>query len=89
MKAYKDKNGKIRLFRPDCNMERLNHSMTRLAMPDLNDDGFLECIKQLLRLDESWIPDEDGYSMYIRPTAIGTSPYLGNSLLMNKYMHKK
>lgn len=78
MKAYKDKQGKIRLFRPDKNMARMNYSMTRLAMPSIADnDGFLECIKELLRVDESWIPDLDGYSLYIRPTAIGTSPYLG------------
>jgi branched-chain amino acid aminotransferase len=32
---------------------------------------------QLVRVDESWVPDEHGYSLYIRPTAIGTSPFLG------------
>ena len=60
MKAYKDDKGRIRLFRPDCNMERLNHSMTRLAMPTFNGDGFIDCLKQLLRIDESWIPEEEG-----------------------------
>lgn len=39
--------------------------------------GFLECLKQLVLVDKEWIPDQDGYSLYIRPTAIGTSPYLG------------
>jgi branched-chain amino acid aminotransferase len=77
MKAYKDKKGTIRMFRPDRNMDRMDFSMQRLAMPRLDKAGFMECIKQLLRLDSSWIPSEDGYSMYIRPTAIGTSPYLG------------
>lgn len=77
MKAYKDANGGIRLFRPDCNMQRLNFSMGRLSMPGFNSDGYIECLKQLLRIDESWIPSEEGYSMYIRPTAIGTAPYLG------------
>ena len=33
MKAYKDPEGGVRLFRPDCNMERLNFSMNRCAMP--------------------------------------------------------
>jgi len=51
--------------------------MERLALPSLDMDGFLECIKQLVRLDESWVPNQEGYSMYIRPTAIGTSPFLG------------
>jgi branched-chain amino acid aminotransferase len=76
MKAYKDPDGKIRLFRPDMNLKRLNYSMSRMAMPTV-DEGFIECLKQLLRLDESWIPDKEGYSIYIRPTGIGTSAYLG------------
>ena len=78
MKAYKDSKGDIRLFRPDCNMARMNFSMERLAMPSIGDgSAFVECIKQLLRLDSDWVPNKDGYSIYLRPTAIGTSPFLG------------
>mmetsp|Transcript_20050 Transcript_20050/g.34107 ORF Transcript_20050/g.34107 Transcript_20050/m.34107 type:complete len:306 (+) Transcript_20050:166-1083(+) len=77
MKAYKDANGDIRLFRPEKNMARFNSSMERLAMPTLDQEGFLACLKALLRQDASWVPEGEGYSIYIRPTAIGTSPYLG------------
>jgi branched-chain amino acid aminotransferase len=77
MKAYKDKHGNVRLFRPDKNMTRFADSMERLALPPLDKEGFLECLKQLVLADSHWIPDQDGYSLYIRPTAIGTSPYLG------------
>lgn len=78
MKAYKDKNGKALLFRPEKNMERMNNSMTRLAMPAIDgNNGFLECIKALIKVDDSWIPNKEGYSLYIRPTAIGTSSILG------------
>lgn len=78
MKAYKDSNGDVRLFRPNKNIERMNHSMTRLSMPGISgNNGFLECLKTLIKLDESWIPQQEGYSLYIRPTAIGTSPFLG------------
>lgn len=77
MKAYKDAQGGVRLFRPMMNMERMDSSMKRLAMPPLDKAGFLECIKELVRTDSSWVPQEDGYSLYIRPTAIGTSPFLG------------
>jgi branched-chain amino acid aminotransferase len=79
MKAYKDTDGNIRMFRPDCNMERMNYSMKRLCLPGFDGEQFIECIKELLRIDESWIPDKDGYSMYIRPTAIGTQATLGVS----------
>ena len=39
--------------------------------------GFLECLKQVILADKGWIPNQEGYSLYIRPTAIATSPYLG------------
>ena len=77
MKAYKDKEGSIRLFRPDMNMKRMNFSMQRLSFPPLDENGFLECIKRLVQVDGDWIPDELGYSLYLRPTAIGTSSSLG------------
>ncbi|KAJ3413748.1 branched-chain-amino-acid aminotransferase [Chytridiales sp. JEL 0842] len=77
MKAYKDKNGKIRMFRPDMNMQRFLKSCKRLALPAFNPDELLESIKELLRVDERWIPSERGYSLYIRPTAIATQESLG------------
>ena len=52
-------------------------SFTSLSMPSLCGEQFLECIKQLLREDSDWVPAQEGYSIYIRPTAIGTSPFLG------------
>ena len=77
MKAFKDTQGRIRMFRPDMNMKRMDYSMQRLAMPPLDQYGLLECIKTLVRTDADWIPNEDGCSLYIRPLAIGTSPFLG------------
>ena len=65
------------MFRPDCNMQRLNDSMTRLFMPSFDGDAYLECIKELLRVEKEWIPKGEGYSLYLRPTAIGTHPYIG------------
>ncbi|KAJ3105572.1 hypothetical protein HDU97_007914 [Phlyctochytrium planicorne] len=77
MKAYKDKEGKIRLFRPDMNMARLLRSCKRLTLPAFDTEQFLECIKELLKVDQRWIPNERGYSLYIRPTAIATQESLG------------
>ena len=59
------------------NMARLNHSMQTVAMPNFNGDGLIECMKQLLKIDESWVPTEEGYSVYLRLTAIGTNANLG------------
>ncbi|RKP35190.1 aminotransferase [Dimargaris cristalligena] len=77
MKAYKDKQGCIRLFRPDMNMKRMNNSAPRVSLPTFDGAQYIECIKELLRVDQRWVPDEYGYSLYIRPTLIGTEECLG------------
>ncbi|KAI9223826.1 aminotransferase [Blastocladiella britannica] len=77
MKAYKDSNGKIRLFRPDMNMTRLARSCGRLSLPSFNKDELIECIKQFVKTESRWIPKEKGYSLYLRPTVIGTQASLG------------
>ncbi|ETW09927.1 branched-chain amino acid aminotransferase [Aphanomyces invadans] len=77
MKAYIDSKGKIRLFRPDLNMKRMNNSMERLFLPTFDSDELIECLKKLILLDKSWIPEGDGYSLYIRPTGVSTHPFIG------------
>jgi branched-chain amino acid aminotransferase len=77
MKAYKDSEGKIRLFRPDKNMERFNKSAARIALPNFNSTALIELIAQLVKLDSRFIPEERGYSLYLRPTMIGTQKTLG------------
>lgn len=81
MKAYKSVNNSndIRLFRPQLNMKRLSNSMNRLCMPgsDFDHQELIDCIAKLVRLDQDWIPTEEGYSLYIRPTVISTHSYLG------------
>lgn len=77
MKAYVDAHDRIRLFRPDMNMKRLNQSMQRLLLPTFDGDELLECLKALLRLEKDWIPTGEGYSLYIRPTGISTQASIG------------
>jgi branched-chain amino acid aminotransferase len=56
MKAYKDKNGNVRLFRPDKNMERLNRSVGRIALPTFDGAAVIDLLKQFCRLEERFIP---------------------------------
>ncbi|KZW02090.1 branched-chain amino acid aminotransferase II [Exidia glandulosa HHB12029] len=77
MKAYKNAEGKVTLFRPDMNMKRMITSASRIALPTFNGDALLDLIKQLIRLDAHWIPERPGYSLYIRPTLIGTQRAIG------------
>lgn len=77
MKAYKGEDGAVRLFRPDMNMKRMNRTAARIALPTFDDEQLIELIKRLVMTDERWIPSEPGYSLYIRPTLIGTQSALG------------
>ena len=72
MKAYKDENGDIFLFRPLDNFKRLNISAKRLAIPELPEDYFMEGLKTLLDVDKDWIPTTKGSSLYIRPFIFAT-----------------
>ncbi len=67
MKAYKDSDGGIWLFRPLDNHKRLNISAKRLAIPELPEAYFMEGLKALLQVDKEWIPKSEGSSLYIRP----------------------
>jgi branched-chain amino acid aminotransferase len=77
MKAYLTADGRILLFRPGKNLERLNLSNERLSIPALDEDLAMEAIKQLILTDRDWIPTEEGTSLYIRPFVIATQPTLG------------
>jgi branched-chain amino acid aminotransferase len=77
LKAYRNKDGKITVFRPDLNMARMNRSAQRLALPTFDGAALLDLIKQLIRLDRHWVPQEKGYSLYIRPVMIGTQNTIG------------
>ncbi|EDQ89710.1 uncharacterized protein MONBRDRAFT_37018 [Monosiga brevicollis MX1] len=77
MKAFRGDDDRIRLFRPNLNMDRLHRSSVRLALPDFDQDELLKCITELVIKDKDWIPAGRGYSLYLRPTHIGTAEYLG------------
>ncbi|WP_298472790.1 branched-chain amino acid aminotransferase [uncultured Maribacter sp.] len=67
MKAYKDKEDTIWLFRPLENQKRLNISAKRMAIPEIPEEYFMEGLKTLLKVDKEWIPQNEGSSLYIRP----------------------
>lgn len=56
-------------------MERFNDSMKRLCMGPIPGEEYLECIKELVRIDSSWVPDDPNCSLYIRPCCIGTEVF--------------
>lgn len=56
MKAYKDSQGRARLFRPDKNMQRLNSSAARISLPTFDEDAMIKLLTEYVRLESSWIP---------------------------------
>ena len=77
LKAYRGTGNAMYLFRPEENYKRFNRSATRLCMPEVDIDQVMEATKQLILLDQDWVPRTQGTSLYIRPTMIATEPHLG------------
>ncbi|MDF2655090.1 MAG: branched-chain amino acid aminotransferase [Bacillota bacterium] len=77
LKAYKTKEGKILLFRPDMNAKRTTSTNDRICIPALDEELFVEAIKAVVRVDADWVPEKEGTSLYIRPFIIATEPFLG------------
>lgn len=79
MKAYKDDQGKVWLFRPDQNFKRINKSAARLAMPEFPESYFFKGLEELLKIDNQWIKSGVGNSLYLRPFVIATEPAIAAS----------
>jgi branched-chain amino acid aminotransferase len=77
MKAFRQENGTVVLFRPEFNWERLVEGAERLCMVAPPKELFLAGIRALVDADQDWIPRQKGCSLYIRPTLIGTEAFLG------------
>lgn len=77
LKAHKDENGNVNIFRPYENLKRMNASAERLAMPQIPEEIFIDGLKQLLQLDKNWIPSGYDESLYIRPFMFASEETLG------------
>ena len=76
-KAFAQRDGGVKTFRPLANADRFNRSAIRLAMPTLPVDRFIEASDALIRMDQSWVPKNVGESLYLRPLMFATDTYLG------------
>ena len=70
MKAYKDENNGIWLFRPDQNFKRFNNSAKRMAMPEITEEIFIDGLKTILAIEKNWVKKGLGNTLYIRPFMI-------------------
>ena len=77
IKAYKNQKGEAFIFRPEDNFKRFNISAERMEMPKVPEEIFMEGMKQLIKVDEDWIPAEADHSLYIRPFMFSTNEVIG------------
>jgi branched-chain amino acid aminotransferase len=77
MKAYRQPDGSVALFRPTANAKRFANSAKRLALPEMPVELFMETVEALVKQDAGWVPSKVGESLYIRPFMIATEVGLG------------
>jgi branched-chain amino acid aminotransferase len=77
MKANRSTNGDILIFRPDMNAQRFRESCERMCMPIVPDEMFVELIRKMVEVDADWVPNREGYSLYIRPFMFATDEFVG------------
>jgi branched-chain amino acid aminotransferase len=77
LKAFRGVDGKVRLFRPQKHVERLNNSARHLCIPPLDPELALRSLVTLVGNEREWVPKAIGTSLYIRPTIIASEPFLG------------
>ena len=77
MKATKHVDGTPMLFRPEMHSDRINKSAKRMAMPAFPKEAFMEAVYQLVKLEQAWIPKEEGSALYLRPYMIAMDEFIG------------
>ncbi len=77
LKAFRGVDGKVRLFRPQKHVERLNNSAKHMCIPPLDPELALRSLVTLVGIERDWVPAAIGTSLYIRPTIIASEPFLG------------
>lgn len=77
LKAYRNVDGEVVVFRPEMNAKRFKESCERMCMAPLPEELFLEAVNELLKVDEKWVPNKQGYALYIRPFLFATDDFIG------------
>ncbi|UED86828.1 branched-chain amino acid aminotransferase [Streptomyces profundus] len=86
LKAYRQADGSVAVFRPEANAERFQRSARRMAMPELPVELFVEAIDVLVGQDSAWVPASGEQSLYLRPFMIASEVGLGINRPANEYL---
>lgn len=77
MKAFKNKDAELVIFRPQRHHQRLLKSMERMCMPAMSEEFFIKSLCAVIKTDEAWVPTSEGASLYLRPVIFATEARLG------------
>lgn len=77
LKAYRNPQGEVQLFRPEMNAQRMINSNRRLCMAELPVDMFVEAVEAIVKYEQDWIPTLPETSLYIRPFCYAAQPGVG------------
>jgi branched-chain amino acid aminotransferase len=77
IKAYRQPDGSVAIFRPIDNWKRFNVSAHRMGMPEIPEEIFMDGLRQLIALDAAWVPEESETSLYIRPFMLAMDEFIG------------
>lgn len=83
LKAFRTNNGSINLFRPETYHARYNRSCARLCIPPMDYDFFISGLRELLQIDQAWVPKNKGCSLYVRPFVFAADNFLGVHVARN------
>jgi branched-chain amino acid aminotransferase len=77
LKAFRGRDGRVRLFRPQKHVDRLIQSSQRLCIPPLDPELALKSLVTLVGIEKDWVPSTVGTSLYVRPTIVASEAFLG------------
>jgi branched-chain amino acid aminotransferase len=77
LKAFRGRDGIVRLFRPQKHIERMNNSAARMCIPPLDPELALQSLVTLVGVEKDWVPSTVGTALYVRPAIIATEAFLG------------
>lgn len=77
LKAYKRNDGSTYLFRPEDNFQRMNVSAERMCMPEIPREAFMDGLMELIKLDQRWVPNQEGSTLYVRPFMFAADDFIG------------
>jgi branched-chain amino acid aminotransferase len=77
LKAFRQPDGSVALFRPGYNARRMRYSARRLLMPEVPDELFRGALDALVDTERASVPDGDAHALYLRPLLFASEPQLG------------